>query len=255
MKEKKTYRNKWFEFTPDWSGFSLRYQLSGYYDTKPALQIYLIWGKLFLYMPWTHYRKVERKKTLKEIRKDKLDAIAGKKIINKKVYTKEIYDECDPPQYGIYFYMDQFGINYGKNTKLYDLPWAKTWIRTSCLKIDNTWENETKKDRDKNFWDKDKWDGILFSETYPYLYKTNSGEAQHCLATIRVEEREWRWKWFTWLKWTKSTYKVIDISFSTDIGERKNSYKGGTTGCSYEMKQGEIPLQTLKRMEKERRFR
>ena len=60
MKEKKTYKTKWFEFTPDWSGFSLRYQLSGNYDTKPVLQIYLIWGKIFLYMPWVHYKKVER---------------------------------------------------------------------------------------------------------------------------------------------------------------------------------------------------
>jgi hypothetical protein len=253
MKEKKTYKNEWFSFTPEWCGFSLRYQLSGYYDTKPVLQIYLIWGKLFLYMPWVHYRKVERKKTLKEIRKDKLNAIAGKKV--KKVYTKEPYYECDSPQYGIYFYMNQFGINLGKKTKLYDLPWAKTWIRTSCLKRDETWENETKKDNHKEFYDKDKWDGILFSETYPYIYKTNSGEVQHCSATIRVEEREWRWKWFTWLKWTKKTQKVIDVEFSTDIGDRKNSWKGGCTGCSYEMKLDETPLQTLKRMEKERRFR
>ena len=64
MKEKKRYKNKWFEFTPGWSGLYLRYQLSGYYDTKPVIQIYFLWGKLFLYMPWTHYRKVERKKTV-----------------------------------------------------------------------------------------------------------------------------------------------------------------------------------------------
>jgi len=253
MKEKKTYKSSWYNFTPEWSGFNLKYELSGYYDTKPVIQIYLIWGKLFLYMPWTHYKKVEREKTLKEKRRDKLNTIAGKTI--KKVYKKVYYDECDPPQYGIYFYMNQFGINIGTKTKLYDLPWAKTWIRTSALKKDEkTWVHETEKDRNKDFWDKDKWKDILYSETYPYLYTTNNNKDQHCLATIRVEEREWRWKWFTWLKWTKSTYKVIDVDFSTDIGERKNSWKGGTTGCSYEMKPNETPFQTLKRMEKERKF-
>lgn len=43
------------------------------------------------------------------------------------------------------------------------------------------------------------------------------------------------------------------VSVQTLVKEK--TYKGGTTGCSYEMKPGEIPLQTLKRMEKERRFR
>jgi len=253
MKEKKTYKSSWYEFTPDWSGFSLKYELAGYFEHKPTIQIYLIWGKLFLYMPWSHYKKTERAKTLKERRKDKLDSLCGKKI--KKVYSKELYDESDPPQYGIYFYMNQFGINYGYKTKLYDMPWMLDWIRCSALRKDGKWENETKKDRNKNFWDKEKWEGILFSETYPYLYTTTDEEEQHCLATIRVEEREWRWKWFKWLKCTREIYKCIDVEFSTDIGERKGGWKGGCTGCSYEMKKNETPFQTLKRMEKERRFR
>lgn len=252
MKEKKTYKSSWYEFTPDWSGFALRYELSGYYDYKPVLQIYFIWGKLFLYLPWRHYKKVKRDKTIKEKRKDKLDKLSGKVI--KEVYKKELYYDSEPPRYGIYFYMNQFGINIGEKTKLYDLPWSLDWIRTSALKIDGTWISENKNNRNCEFWDDTKWKDILFIEKYPYRYITKDGTLQECDATIKVNEREWRWKWFKWLKYTGKTYKTIEVNFSKEIGEKVNSWKGGTTGCSYEMKKNETPYQTLKRMENERRF-
>ena len=251
MKEKKTYRSNWYEFTPDWSGFHLCYELAGYFSPRPVLQIYFIWGKLFLTMPWHHYKKIEREKTIKEKRADKLNTIAGKKI--KKVYQKVTYDECEPPRYGIYFYMNQFGINYGTKTKLFDLPWALTWIRTSALRKDGNWEHDIK-GSSKNFWDDNIWGDILFKETYPYKYIKKDGTEQNTLATIKVEEREWRWKWFKWLKITQKIRREIDIQFSNEIGERVGSYKGGVLGTGYEMKKNETPYETLKRMENERRF-
>ena len=253
MKEHKTYKSKWYEFTPTWSGFHLSYHLAGYFHSIPMLQIYFIWGKLFLYLPWRHYKKVEIKKNLKEIRKDKLNFIKGKEI--KKVYKKELYNENDPPRYGIYFHMNEFCINYGKKYKQYDLPWCLDWIRTSALTKDGKWLHETKHNRNMNFQDEDKWKDILFSETYPYIYITQNNEEQQCLATIRVEEREWRWHWFKWLKYPRRISKDIDIEFSDEIGERKGSWKGGVTGCGYEMKPNETPYETLKRMEKERKFK
>jgi len=48
--------------------------------------------------------------------------------------------------------------------------------------------------------------------------------------------------------------KVIDISFDQEIGDRAGSYKGGTVGCSYDLKPNETPLECLRRMEKERSF-
>lgn len=250
MKEKKTYRGRWYEFTPAWSGFHLCYELAGYFSPRPVLQIYFIWGKLFLTMPWHHYKKIEREKTLKEKRADKLNTIAGKKI--EKVYDKVTYDECDPPKYGIYFYMNQFGINCGTKTKLYDLPWALTWIRTSALRKDGNWEHETKGDK-KEFWN-DKWEDIIFKESYPYKYIKNDGTEQNTIATIKVEEREWRWKWFKWLKITRKISRDIEVNFSCEIGEKVGSWKGGVLGTGYKMKKGETPYQTLKRMENEKRF-
>ena len=253
MKEKKTYKSSWYEFTPDWSGFNLSYDLAGYFSPKPELQIYFIWGKLFIHLPWRHYKKIEREKTLKEKRKDKLNEIAGKSV--KKSYVKEFYDESEPPSYGIYYHFNQICIKYGIKYKLFDMPWVQTWIRTSALKNDGTWIDETKNNRNMSFYDELKWKDILLIEKYTYRYITKDGTLQECEATIRVEEREWRWKWFKWLKYTRKTYKCIDVSFKVEIGEGKNSYKGGVTGCSYEMLPNETPFQTLKRMEQEKRFR
>ena len=77
MKEKKTYKSSWYEFTPTWSGFAIIYNLAGYFTPKPMLQLYIIWGKLFIYFPWRHYKKIKREKTLKEQRNDKMNYFAA----------------------------------------------------------------------------------------------------------------------------------------------------------------------------------
>ena len=250
----KTYKGKWYEFTPDWSGFALNYELSGYYDEKPVLQIYLIWGKLFLYMPWKHYKKVERVYTNKELRYNKLKKISNPKYKPKKYYTKTPYYDSEPPRYGIYYIMSQIGINYGHKTKFFDMPWAFEWIRTSVLSKEYKWIHENKKTKNIDFWDKEKWKDIILYKTYPYIYTTKNGQVQNCIATYSIVEREWRLKYFKWFKPIRKIKKVIDVEFSTDIGEEKGSYKGGTIGCSYDILPGETPHETLKRMEKERKF-
>lgn len=255
-KEKKVYRGKWYTFYPTWSGFHITYELAGYFDSRPYLSFHLFWGKLYLYFPWIHlhtnpYLKEEEK--LNMDRKKKLDEIIGKKS---KDYIKKVpYDECDPPRYGVYYHERSFWFPYGNKIKCIHLPWELDWVRTSCLRKDGSWENETKKSRDKNFWDKSKWNDILFMETHPYQYTTKNGTVQNVQATIRVEEREWRWRGFKWFKWINTKRKSIDIEFSDDIGERKGTYKGGTIGCSYEMLPKEKPYECLKRMEREREFK
>ena len=253
MEQIKTYKTNLYEFTPTWAGFDIKYHIAGYFSYKPMLQIYFIWGKLFLNLPWTHYKKIEIEKSIKSKRKDKLNKLITNKKI-KKIYRKEHWDECDPPCYGIYYHEHQLGICYGKETKLFDMPWNLDWIRTSAMTVDGKWLHETRKNRNMEFWNDEKWKDQLFTETYPYTYITKDGDVQNCLATIKVQEREWRWTWFKWLKWTQKIRKEIDISFSEEMGERKGSWKGGTTGCSYRMLRDETPYQTLKRMEIERKL-
>src|ERR1035437_2719666 len=101
MKNIKTYKTKYFEFTPDWSGFSIKYHVAGYFDSNPSLQIYFIWGMLFLYLPWKHYKTVEVDKPENEKRKDKLNKLLYPNFKENKKYIKELYDECQTPSYGI----------------------------------------------------------------------------------------------------------------------------------------------------------
>jgi hypothetical protein len=63
-------------------------------------------------------------------------------------------------------------------------------------------------------------------------------------AKTRIEEREWRLGtgWFKWLSRFKKPiiHRSLDIDFSGEVGRRKGSWKGGTTGHSIEMLPGEL---------------
>ena len=223
-KEKKTYQNKWFYFSPNWSGFSLSYRQATY-DEKAYIQIYFIWGKLFIYP----FQKLTP-------------------------YIKEEYDDKGPKQWGINFFEKTIMFYIGYKYKIYNLPWNLDWIRTSFLKKDNTWEHEKRKEKRKNFWNDKLWENILWEEVYDYTYVLKNGQVQKRKATIKVVEREWRMIWLRWTKKFNYVSKKIDIDFNEEIGEKTGSWKGGTIGCSYEIKEKETPKQTLRRMERERKF-
>ncbi len=89
----------------------------------------------------------------------------------------------------------------------------------------------------------------------PYTYNLESGEVQSRTATFHVMEQEWRWRWFRKLRiGPKILSRSITVTFDKEVGERSGSWKGGCTGCGYEMKKGETAIDTLRRMEKERKF-
>lgn len=93
--------------------------------------------------------------------------------------------------------------------------------------------------------------------TEPYTYTRRSGEVQQRTATFYVEEREWRLKAFQKLPFPfgpKRVRRSISIQFNDEVGEQTGSWKGGTTGCGYDMNPGESALECLRRMEAERKF-
>lgn len=143
----------------------------------------------------------------------------------------EDHYQCSGPMFGFSFFEDLLFIYYGNST---GSPKDKT-----STAIYMPWH-----------WVHRRHTILSEKETHEYTYKLKSGEIQNRLATINAEEREWR-RW--WLP-SKLIKKFIDISFNDEVGERTGSWKGGTIGCGYEMKQGETPLQTLRRMEVERKF-
>lgn len=94
-----------------------------------------------------------------------------------------------------------------------------------------------------------------YNATADYKYKLKSGEIQIVQAVVRVERRTWYWKWFKWLGWPRKVRTCIDVEFSSEVGERSGSWKGGVVGCGYDLLDHETPMECLKRMESERVFK
>lgn len=182
----------------------------------------------------------------------------GKVYLRLPFYTPSKTDECDYPSYGLNTFshgmkiVDELWVYWGKRRKHIRLPWYLEWYSTSMLRKDGTWEIEKRGDR-KNFYDQ-KWDDVKFKETHPYKYMLQSGKLQEVEATIYVEKREWRRLWLYRLPLFNKISTSIDVSFSSEVGEGTGSWKGGTVRCSYNIKPGETPYETLKRMEQERQF-
>lgn len=138
--------------------------------------------------------------------------------------------QCSGPTYGFHFYEDLFWIKYGKSKGTRDDPRISIYM---------PWH-----------WRHCEHKILTEHETHPYVYTLRSGKVQNRQATIKVETRRWQ-RW--WLPFRRVS-RTIDVRFDDEVGERTGSWKGGCIGCSYEMLPNESPLDTLRRMERERKF-
>lgn len=151
-------------------------------------------------------------------------------------------------------------LNWHTKTKIIYLPWAWEFHSHEVLTPAGKWVKA-----DSTMWD---WtlrepvgygrsnagpDGRRF-ELLPYHYRLRDDEVQNVMAAVSVGRMEWRWRWLMWLPWPAMKRTSIDVHFEHQVGERAGSWKGGCTGCGYEMKPGETPKQCLRRMERERAF-
>lgn len=225
-KDKWIFESKYLIFYFD-NCFELSFEICGYFDNRPRINIDLFFFSLTLIMP----------------------------------FRNKWIDECDSPKWGIayhnetlWFYLGGEGNDGGGNNwvTIYS-PFSHQWVRTSYLRKDGKWEHETKGNK-KDFY-KEVWKDVLWSESHPYSYTLKSGEIQKRVATIKVEQMEWRWHWFKWLPLTKKIKNTITVNFDDEVGEETGSWKGGVTGCSYDLLPTETPLECLKRMEKQLKFR
>ena len=145
-------------------------------------------------------------------------------------WTVPDHYQCSGPTYGFQFCEDLLWLHYGKSKGKRDDP---------TITIYMPWH-----------WEHREHTVLSDKEEHPYRYFLRSGEVQIRTATINAESRRWtRW----WLPREK-VHKSINVMFDAEVGERTGSWKGGCIGCGYEMKPGETPLQTLRRMERERTF-
>lgn len=154
-------------------------------------------------------------------------------------------------RYGFSWHWDaEFGdtifLGWGSWRRSIYMPWHWVFIRHSILMDDGSWRTLARGE-----WRKP---ANAHTETHPYLYVLENGECQARTATIGVEEWEHR-RWF--LKWTRFLSRVrrsITVKFNDEVGERTGSWKGGCVGCGYDIRPGERPIDTLRRMERERKF-
>ena len=138
--------------------------------------------------------------------------------------------QCSGPTFGFQFYDDLFWLRWGKDHGKRDDPRLSIYMPWS-------WRHREHK-------------VLTDPETHEYTYVLRSGVVQKRIATIQEETRLWTRYWIPYKLFKRS----IDVRFNDEVGERVGSWKGGTIGCGYNMIEGETPLQTLRRMEKERKF-
>ena len=145
-----------------------------------------------------------------------------------------------------------------------NFPWQLDWYSTEVLQhkakevaelSDPVWR-ETKSNRsrlgDGSFEARQAVEKTA-QETYPYIYDLKSGKRQYRTAAVHIVRMIWKARWYP-IIWRVKTSTSIDVKFSDEVGERTGSWKGGCIGCGCEMLSGETPLETLRRMERERKF-
>lgn len=140
-------------------------------------------------------------------------------------------------------------LRWGRHYRMVTMPWRdRVHIAHEVMRPDGSWAPFV------GSWEHDKEPDERHIETHPYRYLLRSGETQQRTATISVERMEWRLRWLRWTRIGRDVRHYIDVSFSDEVGERSGSWKGGTVGCSYDLRPGETPQECLRRMESERRF-
>lgn len=172
--------------------------------------------------------------------------------------VKAAQSSTEERNYGFYLYPSLNGwessVLQFYNKSLYiEMPWTYKWKFTELLDWDmNTVIKEEAGKRDWNQWFANSQAWIKDNaKTYDYTYTLKNGTIQNRKATCHIERRTWTVRWAPWIKKINTT---LEIKFDDEVGERSGSWKGGTIGCSYEMLPDETPEQTLRRMEKERKF-
>ena len=197
-------------------------------------------------------------------------------------YERTSEHNWESPSYGFYFtnyngggkHFDALWICRGFKNTVIEMPWSLKWYRSSYLLNNYKWYHEFHGDR-KRWLKKNKgkspadynhkvsiprWDNPdTWQDIFNYTYVLKDGTVQSRLATVCIEEREWRRKWLMWCPLFNHTKRTLEIDFDDEVGEETGTWKGGVMGCGYEMKRKalgvwETPEECLRRMERERKF-
>lgn len=166
----------------------------------------------------------------------------------------------EPREYGFSlsdgFFQFSYGIQPGDSTRDQHwscfLPWTQwRFIRFSLYQPDGThFYTELESERPRSI-DGYKSQMEAESKVGKVFFKIRDFDGEEIVATIHVQEREWRFgtRWCSWLGWLRKPKIVrsLDIRFSSEVGPEKGSWKGGTIGHGIDMLMNETPEQAFRR--------
>jgi hypothetical protein len=158
--------------------------------------------------------------------------------------TKHPISIDSEPQWSV-FGSDEHGLwfRWGHQSKRFDWPGSRYCVHYQQQLSDGAWVSVFNHSTP------------AYSEDYPYTYTLKNGEVQRRTATISKRRHVMARRGLRLLGWPTWTKESIDIRFDGGVGERSGSWKGGTIGCSYDLRPGETMADALRRMERERIFR
>ncbi|AGS80992.1 hypothetical protein [Caulobacter phage Cr30] len=231
--EKDLIRSKYFEWSSGW-GLTFDFSKFRYADEHDGAMLHFqaIYGHWFIYLPFLKFK------------------------------PRDYYDHVESPTYGFSWRWDNDlgGIHWhwNRKTKITPMPWADHTTKYEYLGEDGNWYSILPFDSNQI---------PRYTEVHDYAYYSHGlKELQTAKATVTRTRHEIKWTWFGTHKSPVSDFlrKIqffgvrrqdnIDVEFDQEMGSRKGSWKGGTIGCGYIMKQDESPLHCLRRMERERHF-
>lgn len=168
------------------------------------------------------------------------------------------YWEIDGRKFGIAINSgNHFNIYYGRQSD--DSRHEKRW---SCFLPWTEWEHVRKSGYGKNgewLFDEPKggygkaYDECKALEASQYVarFQFADYDGEVIIATCRIDESEYRKGvgYFRWLRFfvRNRIYRGMRIEFSSEVGRKKGSWKGGTTGHGIEMQPGELHEAAFKR--------
>jgi hypothetical protein len=167
---------------------------------------------------------------------------------------RDYYWDIDPRSYGFSVNDGHFNIYYGRtggsscDSSIEQrwscfLPWTQ-WrhVRHSFYGL----QGEHPHDEPQTSRIGDDWEARKAREaTVPTAkFAFDDFDGERIVATTKIEEREWRFGtgWFKWLSWFRraKVRRSLDMSFSSETGPEKGSWKGGTVGTGIDMLPGEL---------------
>jgi len=173
-------------------------------------------------------------------------------------------------EYGFSVDREALHLHFGPQThdsnttksKVYFLPWAaRRFVRFSLYHLDGQ-HHFTELERDTRRLQKAARVAGTWHDSYSSQRKAEDAvqkisfafqdyDLEHINARCHIDEREWRAGegWFKWLSLLKkpTIRRSLSMEFDREVGERKGSWKGGTTGHSIEMLVGDSPEWAFRR--------